>query len=78
MTTAPSTSPLVAGGSLRSMVRIVSSLGRATMWTSRPPRVGRAASRRACSITSAADTAVGWRSASDQRPSFSMRSGTGS
>ena len=37
----------------------VSSLGRATRWTSRPPRTGRAASSRACSITSAADIAVG-------------------
>jgi hypothetical protein len=28
-------------------------------WTSRPPRLGRAASRRACSITSAAESRLG-------------------
>ena len=38
----------------RSIERIVSSLGRATRWTSRPSRTGRAASSRACSITSPA------------------------
>ena len=49
-----------AGGA-RSMDRIVSSLGRATRWTSRPARGGRAASSRACSMTSAADIALGGR-----------------
>ncbi len=62
----------------RSMERMVSALGRATRWTSRPSRNGLAESSRACSMTSAADTAVGARSASAQRPSFSMRIGTGS
>ena len=67
-----------AVGARRSIERIVSSLGRATRCTSRPLRTGRAASSRACSITSAAETAVGGLSASAQRPSFSIRIGTGS
>src|SRR3954463_2007743 len=62
----------------RSIDRIVSSLGRAMKCTSRPSRTGRAASARACSITSPAIIAVGGLSASAQRPSFSMRIGTGS
>jgi hypothetical protein len=62
----------------RSIDSSVSSLGRAIMWTSRPGRAGRAASSRACSITAAADVAVGGRSASAHRPSFSMRMATGS
>ena len=62
----------------RSIERIVSSLGRATKCTSRPSRIGRAASIRACSITSPAIIIAGGLSASAQRPSFSMRIGTGS
>ena len=56
----------------------VDSLGRAIRCTSRAVRGARPASRRACSMTSAADIAVGAFSASAQRPSFSMRIGTGS
>ncbi len=62
----------------RSIDRIVSALGCATRWTSRPARDGRAASRRACSITSPADIVDGGRSAMLQRPSFSIRMGIGS
>ena len=62
----------------RSIERIVSSLGRATKCTSRPSRIGRAASIRACSITSPAIMTAGGLSASAQRPSFSIRIGTGS
>ena len=62
----------------RSIERMVSSLGRARRWTSRPSRTGRAASTLACSITSPATMVCGGLSASVQRPSFSMRMGTAS
>src|SRR5258708_1888390 len=47
----------------RSMDRIVSSLGRATKWTSRPSRIGLEVSTRACSMTSPAIMPVGTRGA---------------
>ena len=62
----------------RLIERIVSSLGRDTRCTSRPVRICRAASTRDCSMTSAAEVAIGGLSASAQRPSFSMRMATGS
>ena len=79
MTTAESSSPSAASlAGRRSMVTSVSSLGCDTTSVSRSRRAGRAVCSRACSITSAADSAAGARSASTQRPSFSMRIGTAS
>ena len=83
MTSSPMPVTVAAGTSPsrereRSIDRIVSSLGRATKCTSRPSRMGRAASSRACSITSPATITAGGLSASAQRPSFSIRIGTGS
>ena len=72
-----SLSVTVAPEGPRSMVSSVSSPGLAGRCTSRPLRP-RDASARACSITSAADAAEGGRSGSTQRPSFSIRIGTGS
>ena len=64
--------------SRRSTVISVSLDGYGANSESRPARTGRACVTRANWITSAADSATGGRSASVQRPSFSMRMGTGS
>ncbi len=69
-----SSSPLVR---VRSIARMVSSLGRGNRCTSRPARTP-FISDRVCSMTSEADAAVGGLSASAQRPSRSMRIGTAS
>ena len=63
----------------RSIVSSVSSLGMRDQhrFAARPQRRGRRCTR-ACSMTSAAEIAVGARSAIVQRPSFSMRIGSGS
>ena len=61
----------------RSIARIVSSLGLGSRCTSRPARSA-FSSERVCSMTSEAEAAVGGLSASDHRPSRSMRIATGS
>ncbi len=60
------------------MVSTVSSPGCGTMYASRPPRGGRDACCRALVITAEAAIVLGGRSAIVQRPSRSIRIGTGS
>ena len=67
-----------ACGVSRAMVRSGFRAGWATRCASARPSAGRAAVSRAPAITAAADSVDGGRSAMDQRPDLSMKSGTGS
>ena len=72
--------PCAAAGASRAMVRRGFRAGRAIRCASgpEPASAGRAAAARARSITAAADSLDGGRSAMVQRPDLSMKSGTGS